>query len=192
MNVFKPEINELLRLVEAKYHKSLFTTTDFEEFSYHLKKTIGNEISASTIKRMWGYVNDVHEPRMHTLDLLSIYLGYESFNDFSNFLKTSTAYNSSFFTAQQLLSKDLNIGDEIEIGWAPNRYVKLLYKGESNFEVLLSEQSKFEVGDSFVASTFLKGQPLLIPYILRDGKQTPPFIAGRNGGLTLLTCLKHE
>lgn len=54
-----PEIEELKSLIEQKYGKMLCTTTDFEEFSIYLKQKWGKSISSSTLKRLYGYVNDV-------------------------------------------------------------------------------------------------------------------------------------
>lgn len=189
MNIYKPEIAELLSLVEKKYAKPLQTTTDFEEFSVYLKRTFGCEVSASTLKRMWGYVNDSHTPRTHTLDALAHYIGHEHFEAFCKWLKTSTAYNSSFFTARQVVAQELAPGAEVEIGWSPNRYLRLCYQGDAQFQVVEARQSKLIEGDSFKAASFLMGQPLSLPYVLRNGERTSPFIAGRNGGLTLLNCL---
>ena len=186
MNIYKPEIAELLLLVEKKYNKALQTSTDFDEFSFFLKKNLHVEISPSTLKRLWGYVNDSHQPRMRTLDLLSNYLCFGDFADFCNYLKTSSVYNSSFFSATQITAKELIPGEELEIGWSPNRYLRLAYRGETLFEVCEAKQSKLKVGDLFETASFLKGQPLFLPYVLRDGVRTSPFIAGRNGGLTLL------
>lgn len=189
MDIYKPEIAELLLQVNQKYAKSLHTTTDFEEFSFHLKQQGIGLLSTSTLKRLWGYVNDVHTPRMQTLDLLSRYLGYDHFNGFCLWLKSSTVYNSSFFSTKQISVKELPLGSEIEIGWSPNRYLRLLYQGEAQFEVVEAKQSKLREGDCFEAACFLMGQPLSLSYVLRDGIRTSPFIAGRNGGLTLLNCL---
>lgn len=189
MNVYKPEIAELLLLVEQKYAKKLRTTTDFDEFSFFLKQDTSEVISTSTLKRLWGYVSDSRMPRSHTLDILSRYIGYEHFSSFCSWLKSSSAYNSSFFTTKQLLAKDLLPGSEVEIGWSPNRYLRLRYKGDALFEVAEAKQSKLHEGDCFESASFLIGQPLSLPYVLRDGMRTSPFIAGRNGGLTLLNCL---
>ena len=189
MNIYKPEIAELISLVEKKYTKPLHTTTDFEVFSLYLSRECGLSVSTSTLKRLWGYVDYGHTPRIHTLDVLSVYLGYTSFDDFCQWLKTSTVYNSSFFSARKVLARDLAEGAELEIGWSPNRYLRLRYRGDSQFEVIESRQSKLCVGDCFEAVTFLIGQPLFLPYILRNGNRTSPFIAGRNGGLTLLNTL---
>lgn len=189
MNIYKPEIAELLSFVEQKYSKPLQTTTDFDGFSLYLKRQMGEVISTSTLKRLWGYVNDSHTPRSHTLDVLSRYIGYEHFSAFCLWLKSSTAYNSSFFTAKQVLAKELNPGSEVEIGWSPNRYLRLRYSGEAFFEVVEAKHSKLQEGDCFEVASFLMGQALSLPYVLREGRRTSPFIAGRNGGLTLLNCL---
>lgn len=192
MNIHKPEIVELLALVEQKYHKKLQTTTDFDEFSFHFKQQTEENISTSTLKRLWGYVNDSHTPRQHTLNLLAKYIGHEDFNQFRLWLKSSEVYNSSFFSTKQLQTKELTPGQEIEIGWSPNRYLRLRYQGESEYLIMEAVQSKLQAGDRFEATTFLMGEPLFLPYILRNGNRTSPFIAGRNGGLTLINQITYE
>lgn len=185
-----PEIEELKLLVEQKYGRVLGTTTDFEQFSFDLKKGIQKDISASTLKRMWGYVNDIHKPRTYTLDILAQYIGHANYSKFVEWLKTSTRYNSSFFNARQLTSSELSEGQQLAIGWSPNRLVHLRYLGQSRYEVASSENSKLAEGDRFVTGCFIMGQPLYLPYIEREGQRTPPFVAGRNGGLTIVNIEK--
>ena len=192
MDIHKPEIVELLVLVEQKYGKKLQTTTDFDEFSFHFKQQTKENISTSTLKRLWGYVNDSHTPRQHTLNLLAKYIGHEDFIQFRLWLKSSEVYNSSFFSTKQLQTKELTPGQEIEIGWSPNRYLRLRYQGESEYLIMEAVQSKLQAGDRFEATTFLMGEPLFLPYILRNGNRTSPFIAGRNGGLTLINQITYE
>lgn len=187
-----PEIEELKLLIEQKYGKTLGTTTDFEEFSVHLSHDTGQNVSASTLKRLWGYVNDSHKPRMFTLDILAQYLGHANYYAFVSWLKTSTRYNSSFFNAKQLISNELDAGTEVEIGWSPNRLVRLRYVGESRYEVVLSQNSKLVPGDSFVTGCFIKEQPFYLPYIERPDGRTAPFVAGRNGGLTIINVINIE
>lgn len=185
-----PEIEELKSLVEQKYGKVLGTTTDFEEFSFQLEKALRYHLSASTLKRLYGYVNDTHKPRIATLDILSEYIGHKNYATFVKWLKTSTKYNSSFFQAPQLISHELSEDDIITIGWSPNRLLSLRYLGGSKYEVISSENSKLEVGDRFVTGCFIKEQPLYLPYIERDNEHLPSFVAGRNGGLTIIEVKK--
>ena len=185
------EIEELKLQVERKYGKVLGTSTDFYDFSLVMERLTGNHISPSTLKRMWGYVNDTHKPRRLTLDLLSRYLDYEDYQAFLRWLKTTTQYNSSFFSARQLISSEQATGTTIEIGWSPNRLVRLRYLGDSQYEVVKSENSKMKAGDKFMTGCFIMEQPLYLPYIEREGERTPPFIAGRNGGLTVIRIFEN-
>lgn len=192
MNKNTPEIEELKLLVERKFNRVLGTTTDFEEFSLHLSRKFEMRPSASTLKRLWGYVGDSHAPRKCTLDVLSRYIGHESFADFKSWLKTSTRYNSSFFDARQLTSSELHSGAEVEIGWSPNRVVRLGYLGNSLYEVMSSLNSKLLAGDRFMTGCFIKEQPLYLPFIERNGDRTTPFVAGRNGGLTIINVIRDK
>lgn len=181
-----PEIEELKRLVEEHYGKHLTTTTDFEEFSVILRLRHEIFVSPSTLKRLYGYVSDSHKPRMLTLDSLSAYIGHKDYASFLLWLKNSTRYNSSFFDACQLVSSDLERGDNVEIGWAPNRLLRLEYIGDSAYRVVEARNSKLQSDDMFVTGCFIKEQPLYLPYIERNGERTPPFVAGRNGGLSIV------
>ena len=187
-----PEVQELIRLVEKKYKKKLNTTTDFDEFSLHLDRHVKiGKISPSTLKRLWGYVNDTHKPRVSTLNLLSEYIGHQSYDKFVEWLKSSSLYNSSFFTTRHISSAQLEIGDIVEIGWQPNRIVTLQYKGNSEYEVIRSINSKLQENDKFVTGCFIMGHPLYLPCLQRNGECTSSFIAGRNGGLTCLNILEQ-
>ena len=162
-----PEIEELKILLEEKYNKALTTTTDFDGFSLFVQKKTNQCVSPSTLKRLWGYVSDSHKPRTDTLDRLAMCLGHKNYRDFVQYLKTSTRYNSSFFDAHQLTSSELRPGAVVEIGWSPNRTLRLNYLGESEYEVTRSENSKIQAGDRFMAGCFIKNSPLYLPYIER-------------------------
>lgn len=189
---YKSEIVELLGIVEERYGKTLKTSSDFDEFTLVLKRDIGENVSVSTLKRLWGYVNDTHVPRVHTLDILSNYIGYANFKEFCSWLKTSSKYNSSFFSTNQIQSRDVKIGQLLEIGWSPNRYIKLRYEGNSMYVVEEAHESKLMKGDHLPVDNFFTGHPLYMPYIIRNDEKTQSFIAGRNGGLTILNLMANE
>lgn len=185
-----PEIFELLNKAEELYGKKLHTSGDFDEFSLMLKLKGFGLVSTSTLKRLWNYVNDKHNPRVSTLNVLATYIGHTSFDAFVEWLKTSSTYNSSFFSSSHLSSRtDIPEGADVVIGWLPNRTVRLRYLGNSEYEVTSSENSKLLEGDRFMTGCFIKGQPLFLPYIIRNGEKTPSFIAGRNGGISYLKII---
>lgn len=181
-----PEIAELKTYVEQKFGRKPHSTNDFDELTLAINRKVEDGISASTLKRIWGYVADKRKMRHYTLNTLAQYIGYSDFDTFVNYLKTSTKYNSSFFNAMQIHSNELKAGQHLQIGWSPNRLLTLEYLGDSEYEVQEAENSKLMKGDRFVTGCFIMEQPLYLPFIERNGEHTTPFVAGRNGGLTVI------
>ena len=59
-----------------------WSTQDFEELSIRIQDSASQVISATTLKRIWGRVAYDSSPSRHSLDALSIFLGYSSWRDF--------------------------------------------------------------------------------------------------------------
>lgn len=181
-----PELAYLLTEVEKKYGRRIATTTDFESLSVVIEHQIGELISSSTLKRLWGYVSLNPTPRIATLDVLSRFVGHRDFKAFCNHLKETQVYASNFFTARCQTVAELKPGTIVHIGWAPNRLVKLNYLGDYLFEVISSENSQLQQGDRFELSEIIVGYPLYISRILRNGAYTPSYVAGQIDGINLL------
>ena len=181
-----PELAYLLTEVEKKYGRRIATTTDFESLSVVIEHTIGELISSSTLKRLWGYVTLNPTPRLATLDVLSRFIGYKDFKGFCDGLKDSQAFTSTFFSSKSQTVAELAEGAKVTLGWAPNRLVVLNYLGSFQFEVVFSENSQLQNGDRFELSEIIVGYPLYISRILRDGKYTPSYVAGQINGINLL------
>lgn len=184
-----PYIKSLLKQVEIYYGRVIKTTVHFEALSAVVEHQTNERISSSTLKRLWGYVRDRHEPRIYTLDVLSKYIGYRNFEHFCEVQRSNPDNNSNFFEAFTLSSEDLKIGDRIEIGWSPNRYLILKYLGSSNFIVESSDNSKLLVNDEFSVNSFILAYPLYLSGIIRDNKVLPSYVAGVKGGLTILSMI---
>ncbi len=180
-----PELQALLVAVEARFKGPVRTTAGFERLAAAIEYDLGERLGASTLKRLWGYIPSQTTPRLTTLDILARYAGHK---DFKAFRSTLHAGDSSDFLPERTLltTAELAKGDRIRIGWAPNRLVTLAYLGDARFEVLASTNSKLQEGDQFETTCLIKGWPLFVPGILRNGTLTPPFIAGKAHGLTLI------
>ncbi len=181
-----PELHYLLVQVEKRYGRRVATSTDFEALSVFIEHETGELISASTLKRLWGYVSSHPTPRKDPLDILCRFIGHRDFRVFCDSLKSTDAFASNFLTDNVICSDELAEGTMVTIGWSPNRIVTLKSLGNSTFEVLSSENSKLLPGDRFEVLHLMKGYPLFIPRILRGSAFTPAYIAGYDDGLTLL------
>ena len=163
-----PELAYLLTEVEKKYGRRIATTTDFESLSVVIEHTIGELISSSTLKRLWGYVSLNPTPRIATLDVLARFIGYKDFKGFCEGLKESQAFTSTFFSSKCQTVAELSEGAKVTLGWAPNRLVILNYLGSFEFEVIRSENSQLKPGDRFELSEIIIGYPLYISRRMRD------------------------
>ena len=179
-----PELTCLLQEVEKTYGRHLDTSADFESLSVVIEMKINELISASTLKRLWGYVRLRPTPRLATLDILSRFIGHRDFKAFCEALKKTPGFESEFFGSEHIDASRLTKGQKVTICWNPNREVTLQHLGSAMFRVLESRNSKLMESDEFEVSSFIKGYPLFVSRILRNGEYTLSYIAGREGGLT--------
>ena len=182
----REEIRELIRETESKYGRKLYTANDFEEFAEALNRSDKVNLSASTLKRLWGYVSYSNQPRISTLNILARYNGYPDFPQYRTHLQVNECGSSEFILSVQVLAAGLLPNQLLEVAWAPNRYLLLRHVADTNFVVETAKNSKLKEGDSFSAPYFEVGQPLVLPWVMRDGERLPSYIAGKSGGLTLL------
>ena len=186
-----PELQYLLELVEKQYGRKLSTTTDFESLSVIIEKATGDLLSSSTLKRLYGYVSLNTVPRKTTLDILSRFIGNRDYDTFRISLSNDPQFSSRFFSAKTVTTSELKAGDRLRIGWPANRIVTLNYLGDDLFEVETSVNASLVKGDRFRQVSFMKGYPLYLSRILRDGDYTPAYVAGMNSGLNLIEIVKE-
>ena len=177
-----PEYSFLKHEVERKWGRRLSTSADFNALS----ESMDESVSPSTLKRFWGYVGDSPDPRVSTLDSLSRYAGFLNFKAFRDHLAASGRLSSTYFQAEHVEAASLSRGDRLIIGWRPDRKVVLAYEGNSMFRVVESLNSSLRKDDRFEASTIMKGYPLALSGIFRNGLKTDPYVAGLDGGIAFI------
>lgn len=185
-----PELQTLLQEVEKKYGRPLECTNDFRVLAALMEYECKEIVSVSTLKRLWGYVSQQTTPREGTLDVLSRFVGYKSFEDFrlSQFGKLDDV--SGYLDASFLSARDVPVGGKVSIGWAPNRLLSISKIGAQEWEITRSSNSKLMTGDRFEAACFFKGLPLFLPYVTRNGERLPSYIAGKQKGLNKVALEK--
>ncbi len=183
-----PEIHVLLMQVESRFG-SVSRPADFTNLSEDIESATSELLSASTLKRLWGYVNYLSNPRLYTLDVLSRYIGYRDFGHFCDEIHSDPEFVSGFLSEENLVAERLEPGDRVRLGWNPDRVVLLEYLGDSRFEVKDSLHASLRPGDRFELPVVVKGFPVYIPYIERDGGRTPLYVAGYKKGITLIKKL---
>lgn len=173
--------------IENKFGKEIRYPADCDALSAHISDQTGQSISITTLKRMFGFVNGTHEPRLYTLDVLAQYLGYPNWDVY--YEKFIHIENSEFFTAEQIEIDALKPDAVIEITYDPDRIIRLVYQGNYLFNVEHSTNSKLLKGDQLIIVSIVKHYPLIIASVLRDEKNLGKFVAGKTSGITSI-CIK--
>ena len=88
-------ITQLRRKVEETFGQEIKTPKDFENLSQAVGDITKNYISATTLKRMWGYLTEPVTPRRTTLDVLAQYVGYKDWDAFTQEETVTPSYSSA-------------------------------------------------------------------------------------------------
>lgn len=170
------DIAHLRTAVESVAGRPLRSPMDFDWCSLRIAEQCGERISPTTLKRVWGYLDEGHAPRLSTLSSLARFLGAR---DWEEWLRKE---DSGFIAEQVLATKDLTVGDHIELTWRPDRRCRAEYLGNGWFVVRKATHAKLPVGAQFQATLFTSGHPLYLSGTLPAGEPFT-YIAGRSQGL---------
>lgn len=180
------------QLVEESANHTVNTSNDFIFLSGEIQGRLKETLSASTLKRLWGYVDGYASVRPSTLDILARFVGFPDWETFvSDYCEVESVQSSHRVVSKSLYTKDLNAGNQVEIAWNPNRRCMLKYLGNSLFEVVTSENAKLKPGDRFLCQRFTMNQPLYVELLTQDGN-TELFVMGNKGGLTEVRPLQSR
>ena len=72
----KQALAKLRDMVEEAIGRKMKTPKDFEFLSEQVFEKLHETVSATALKRIWGYLSEASIPRISTLDILSQYVGY--------------------------------------------------------------------------------------------------------------------
>lgn len=160
--------------------------TDFNQLSLRLQKELKEEISISTIKRIWGYVEAKHNTRYTTLSILSRFIGYTDWYDFCLSLRRRNIMEYDSIPEKQIRTSSLKHGDKIELGWAPDCKCEIEYIGDNSFRVEESTSSKLHKGDTFKTLIFNLNKPLYVSELEHGDNKQCTYITGKDNVLTTL------
>lgn len=180
------EVFELRKELERSLGKKLKTPADFEFCVGAIWERLHQNISPTTLKRMWGYIEGADTTRLSTLNLLSHYLGYSDWDGFRRHLEENSESQSNEMINPTLLSSSLHNGERVEIQWQPNRRCILEYLGENSFVVIESEHSKLQKGNTFECLSFYLHHPLYIDNLVQGDNAPVSFVVGKRDGLTVV------
>ncbi len=191
MDKKSPEVLSLRYDIEKEVKRRIMTPYDFEFLAGVIWERLHEKVSAQTLKRIWGYLDGADSTRRSTLSLLARFLGYSDWDEYVYALSSRSDVESKTFVGEGLHIDDLKAGDKVEVTWLPNRHCVFRYEGEAHFTVLVSENAKLQVGDTFETAHFLVGVPMYIDRLARGSEPPTAYVAGAKNGLNSVKIIEH-
>lgn len=193
MNDPNQNIALLRNLVEESAHCKAATSNDFIYLAGAIQGRTNNNLSVSTLKRIWGYIEGYKSVRESTLDILAVFVGYPDYETFVSDYCDSQAVRSSHRVMTESFSSDqIPVDSLIAIEWNPNRRLVLQHQGHGLYTVIESHNSKVAVGDTFVLHSFIIGQPMVLTNYVHLDQEPCLFVIGNKGGLTSFRVLPSK
>ena len=171
--------------IEKSVGREMHTPSDFELLRERIYNRLHVLISSTTLKRIWGYLNDGVETRRGTFDILARFLG---FRDYNHYEKEIDTYQDEIQSCP-VLSRKLNVveelipGDKVRILWLPDRCCEVIYLGNQQFKVLHSCHTRIQPEDTFSCSLFIEGEPLFIDNLVQDNRAPVAYVCGKKLGI---------
>lgn len=173
--------HELCKEVERVAGREICTPRDFDWLSGLIYGRTHELVSASTLKRLWGYLDSNIKPRLFTLNVLSQFVGY---HDYEAFTMRSGLPESNLVMSRKVSDSSLFIGQQLKLMWQPDRVCLIEYQGSGNFIIIEAENTKLSVGDTFVCHLIIEHEPLYVDQLRHNGNEPTAYVAGRDNGVT--------
>ena len=188
MHLQEKQLSILRNDIEQIFSRQVKTPSDFVALSEDIQQKTKQNISTSTLKRLWGYVKSKPSHRIDTLNVLAIYLGYGSWQDYSR----NIAEESDFLHSSQVLAQNLTPSDVVDFSWKPNRHCQVVCQNDGTFRVTQAVNCKLKVGDTFKTLGFFHGEPLYITELTHDSNSGLTYVCGRTHGLTNVKVIRAK
>lgn len=170
--------------VDERAGRSMLSPKDFEYLHGIIASELNENVSVSTLKRLWGYSKYLSSPSVSILSTLSRLVGYRDWEDYKANRESSDKKPSSQVLSDKIsVATDLEVGDRIRLTWSPQRVCDVLYHGDGDFEVLASQNTGIKAGDWFCCSLIVSGEPLWLSNLRQYGKAPVAYVCGKQGGV---------
>lgn len=182
------KLQQLRQMLEQTCQRKMSTPKDFDFLEKKIFLLTHQMVNSSTLKRLYGYIGNVHIPRTSTLDILCQAIGY---NNWVSFLEQDVLQGnieSNIVVSEHLHSNCLRKGQLIRILWNPDRVIVARYDGEEKFTVTESTNSKIEQGCTFQCSLFIQKEPLFLTNVIGLTSTPVDYICGKDNGITFFLC----
>lgn len=188
-----PEIfSRMISQVEEAASVRVSVPKDYDLLSEKIFARTGQYLSPTTLKRLWGYINDGVKPSATTLTILARFLGYR---DCQHFLESNDMEKESdpVMSRRVDVNTELRPGDSLVLTWLPDRVCRVEYAGNLKFTVVESTNTRLQPDDTFCCGLFIEGEPLYIDNLFQaDSRMPVAYVCGKKNGIRFEVIRKSK
>ena len=175
-------MKNLLNDIEQAVGSSMRRHSDFVWLSDRIFARLRVYVSHTTLKRLWGYIDEGVQPRESTLDVLARFIGYA---DYQAYCRRGCEQTESNPVMSRKLTPeaDLTAGDTVVLSWLPDRECTVVYLGSGKFKVEKSVNTRLTPGTTFDCSLVVEGEPLYLNNVDIGGKALTAYVCGKKNGI---------
>jgi len=157
------------QIIEDLKKKSALSFEQFKDLATlasMIEAKTGRSIGVTTLRRLFGFINDEHKTYEYTLNTIAIYLGYSSWNEYIRTISTDSIWD---YEDKAVYVKQLEIGSVVNLKYL-DREVSFRvkqYDGQNMLEVLSAINSSLKPGDIISIYKVEKGEPLVAKCVIR-------------------------
>ena len=176
-------MEQILReMIERMVGRKMLVPRDFVWLSEKVLERTQQRVSASTLRRFWGYVNEGVTASKFTKNVLAIFLGYADFEEFV-LLQGAGEQQSQMVMGREISCDDLYEGQMLKLSWLPDRTCIIRYQGNGSFKVVSSENTRLAKDDTFECHHFINHEPAYL-HAWKHGDDEPvTYVIGKKNGI---------
>lgn len=167
--------------IEAKYGKRIRYSKDCDALASDILHQTKQSISGSTVKRLFGFVKSTQEPRIYTLDVIAVYLGYGSFDELIGHLVNRPEAEKKL---TELTSDKIDKGQKVKLQYDYGKELIIECTDDLIFEVLNCTGKHLHAHDVISFGQIQLSYPLFFSEVKRYEKSIGSVTIGQVSGIT--------
>ena len=168
------------RRIEDKFGKVRYPK-DCDRLAEHITEVCSATLSASTLRRLMGFVNGMNEPRLYTLDVIAEYIGYKGWDEL--LASFEPAGGEPEPVIEKLEPEQIKNAQVIQLTYEPGRVVEVTKVG-GRLQVVSSNEKRLQLNDEARFRLIVLHYPLTFTHHFRGGNSLGKLQLATVSGIT--------
>lgn len=179
--------NKIKKKIEAVFGTEIRYPKQTEALAASITKRCKQHISSTTLKRAFSFIKG-GTPSLHTMDLISRYVGYETYDDLlSELLEADIKQKPGI---ESVICKSLPVGAKFKVCFGKVAFIEVEYVDKNLFRVVNQEKTSLLPEDLIEVTKVEIYLPLLVRKIIRSEVVMKAMVLGKNSSVTEIIKLK--